>query len=84
MHAVAAAYPLSILNGTPTCSRLKGTETAGQEESGCVFYDVKSCLSILLICAADHSQGVLGAMHHPINLPEGPLLTTKWPKMGFL
>ena len=42
VHALAAAYPQSTLNGTPTCSILNGTvsyETyvAGQEESGCVY-----------------------------------------------
>ena len=41
MHAVAAAYPQSTLNGTPTDSNLNGTASyethlAGQEESGCV------------------------------------------------
>ena len=42
MHAVAAAYPQSTLNGTPTDSSLNGTASyethlAGQEESGCVY-----------------------------------------------
>ena len=41
VHAVAAAYPQSILNGTPTCSSHSDTASyetyvAGQEESGCV------------------------------------------------
>ena len=39
--AVAAEYPQSILNGTPTCSNHSGTalyetNVAGEEESGCV------------------------------------------------
>ena len=52
MHAEAAAYPQSILNGTLTRSSLSGTASyetyvAGQEESGCVG----SRSSILGACA---------------------------------
>ena len=49
VHAIAAEYPLSTVNGTLTCSSLSGTELyetciAGQEESGCVhYYRYKGC-----------------------------------------
>ena len=39
-HVVAAVYPQTTLNGTPTCSSLSGTASyetyvVGQKESGC-------------------------------------------------
>ena len=42
-HPVAAEYPHSSINGTPTCSSHIGTalydnHVAGQEESGCVGF----------------------------------------------
>ena len=44
VHAVAAEYPHSALEGTQTCSSHSGTElydtyVASQEESGCVLCD---------------------------------------------
>ena len=42
MHAVAAAYPQSTVNGTPSAvssavlGYVRPTYVAGQEESGCV------------------------------------------------
>ena len=46
VHAVAAMYLQSTLNGIPTCSSLSGTTsyetyTAGQEESGYVSFDFR-------------------------------------------
>ena len=63
MHAVAAEYPHSTLNGTLTCSSHSGassyeTQVADQEESGCV--EVQLTYLALSIASVSTMSSVIG------------------------